>query len=93
MREPAVTGTTHNTMAYRFEDERSKFHEGIDDDGEHSATSHILRILQDFDARDKLAIVSRYANEKIGPGRFTHIANCARWATQCISSTLKQQTQ
>ena len=31
--------------------------EGIDDDGEHGAASHILRILQDLDARDTHAIV------------------------------------
>ena len=87
MREPEVARATHNIMAYRFEDEHGKFHEGIDDDGEHGAASHILRILRDLDARDTLAIVSRYATEKIGPGRFTHIANCARTATQYLIDT------
>ena len=87
MRDPEVARATHNVMAYRFEDDHGKIHEGIDDDGEHGAANHMLRILRDLDARDTLVIVSRYATEKIGPGRFTHFANCARSATQYIIDT------
>lgn len=69
-----VENATHNTMAWRVNNE-----EDFDDDGEKSAGKVMLHVLRQFDAKNTLCVVSRwFGGILLGPVRFRHIANVTR---------------
>lgn len=69
-----VENATHNTMAWRVNNE-----EDFDDDGEKSAGKVMLHVLRQFEAKNTLCVVSRwFGGVLLGPVRFRHIANVTR---------------
>ena len=53
---------------------------GADDDGEHYAGRHVLRVLEAEGAQGALVMARWYGGVLLGPVRFTHIADIARQA-------------
>ncbi|XP_037325540.2 protein IMPACT isoform X2 [Pungitius pungitius] len=75
-----ISGATHNIYAYRiYCEEKNRFLQDCEDDGETAAGGRLLHLLQILDVRNVAVVVSRwYGGILLGPDRFKHINNCAR---------------
>jgi hypothetical protein len=80
LQDRAVAGATHNIYAYRIRN-GDKFIEGIKDDGEHGAGTHLLNLLREEKHENVIVVVTRwFGNKHLGLRRFDCIKDSAESA-------------
>ena len=82
-----IAKADHNIYACRVKQGNS-IRELCSDDGEHGASNHLLRLLQEKELENVIVVCTRwFGGTHIGPNRFNHIKDCTKEALQKLTTT------
>jgi len=90
-----IAQAAHNIYAYRiFHKEKNTWLSDCEDDGEDAAGGRLLHLLEILDVVDRLVVVTRwYGGILLGPDRFKHINNAARFVIQLVTPAVKDDSK